>query len=112
MKQIAILLIIVSLIGCTATQLVTYRPAGSTETSWQIAVNKSASGNTFRLLIDEKLVIEKNTSPVTNSLAARGDYQGSEVIMVVTYNSGFLGIGSGHDVQVFINSELAAKLKL
>jgi hypothetical protein len=112
MKKIAILFILIALIGCASSQLVTYRPAGSSETSWQITVNKSAGGGTFTLLIDNATVIEKSTSPSTNSLAARADYKGYEVIMVVTYNSGFLGVGSGHEVQVFINNEIAAKLKI
>jgi hypothetical protein len=58
------------------------------------------------------LVIDKNASVTTNSLAARAQYRGQEVILLVTYSPGLLGIGSGHEAFVFINNELAGKVKL
>ena len=112
MRHILILLFAVLLISCSTSQFVTFRPAGSTETSWQITVTKSAGGATFQLMINGAMVIEKATSPVTNSLAVRNDYQGHEVILVVTYASGLFGIGTGHEAHVFIDNELAAKVKL
>lgn len=105
-------IILIAVVGCSTSQLVTYRPSGSNETIWQITVKKSAGGATFQLLINGSAVIEKATSPATNSLAARADYQGHEVILVVTYTSGFLGIGTGHEAHVFIDNELAAKVKI
>jgi hypothetical protein len=112
MKHLLAVIALITAFGCATSQLVTYRPSGSSETSWQIMVNKSAGGATFQLTINGAAVIEKSTSPVTNSLAARADYQGHEVILVVTYSSGILGIGTGHEAHVFIDNELAAKLKL
>jgi hypothetical protein len=63
-------------------------------------------------MINGTVVVEKNVSPTTNSLATRTEYQGQEIILVATYTSGFLGIGTGHEVHVFVNNELAAKLKI
>jgi hypothetical protein len=112
MKYLSFVLASMFLMGCASTQLVSYRPSGSSDAGWQITVNKSASGNTFQLIINDTLVIEKSVSPTTNSLATRTEYRGQEIILVATYTSGFLGIGTGHEVHVFINNELAAKLKL
>ena len=112
MRHMIAMLVLIAFVGCSSSQLVTYRPSGSTEISWQITVKKSAGGSTFQLMINGATVIEKATSLATNSLAARADFQGHEVILVVTYSSGFLGIGTGHEAHVFIDNELAAKLKL
>ncbi len=112
MKYAVGFMICVLFIGCSSTQIVSYRPSGSTETPWQITVHKSAGGNTFQLFVDDSLVIEKAVSPKTNSLAVRTEYRSHEVILVATYTSGFLGLGTGHEVHVFVNNDLAAKLKI
>jgi hypothetical protein len=112
MKYLFFVIPIILFLGCSSTQMISYRPAGSSEAGWQITVQRSASGNTFQLMINGTVVVEKNVSPTTNSLATRTEYQGQEIILVATYTSGFLGIGTGHEVHVFVNNELAAKLKI
>jgi hypothetical protein len=112
MRQVLFLVVILSLISCSTTQLVTYRPAGSEEASWKMMVMQSAGGGTFTLSINDATVIEKKVSPHTNSLATRAEYKGHEIILVVTYSSGFFSLGSGYEAQVFVDNELAAKVKI
>jgi hypothetical protein len=112
MRQALFLLIILTFISCSTSQLVTFRPSGSEEASWKIMVMQSAGGGTFTLSINDATVIEKKVSSTTNSLATRAEYKGHEVILVVTYSSGFLSLGSGYEAHVFIDNELAAKVKI
>jgi hypothetical protein len=98
-------------VGCATTQFATYRPAGSNESNWQIYVNKSAIGNNFTVTINDSLVIDKSANFFTGSLETRSEYQNKEIKLMVTYTSGFLGIGSGYEAMLFVNNELAGKFK-
>jgi hypothetical protein len=100
------------LVACTSTQFATYRPAGSNEANWQINVlHTSGVTQHFKVVINDFTVIDEGANVFTGSLEEKGKYRGKEVKLIVTYSSGFLGIGSGYEAMVFINNELAAKFK-
>ncbi|MGD0591622.1 MAG: hypothetical protein ABSA44_12635 [Bacteroidota bacterium] len=110
MKHLLFLLVFF-LVGCSSSEFATYRPAGSNEANWQIYVNKSAITNNFTVTINDSLVIDKSANIFTGNLEALSKYQGKEIKLLVTYTSGFLGIGAGYEAMVFVNNELACKFK-
>ncbi len=114
MKKLYALAMIVILIiaGCTSSQFVTYRPAGSNEANWEINVyHTSGMSQNFKVVINDSTVIDKGANFFSGNLETKGSYKGKEVKLIVTYSSGFLGIGAGYEAMVFISNELAGKFK-
>jgi hypothetical protein len=98
--------------GCTSSQFVSYRPAGSSDPNWEINVyHTSGVTQNFEVVINDSTVINSGANFLTGNLEEKGTYKGREVKLIVTYTSGFLGIGAGYEAMVFISNELAGKFK-
>lgn len=98
--------------ACTSSQFATYRPAGSTEANWQINVlHKKGVTQTFQVVINDSMVIDESPNFFTGNAEAKGKYRDKEIKLIVTYSSGFLGIGAGYEAMVFVSNELAGKFK-
>jgi len=98
--------------ACTSSQFATYRPAGSTEASWQINVlHSSGVTDNFKVVINDSTVIDESPNFFTGNAEAKGKYREKEIKLIVTYSSGFLGIGEGYEAMVFVSNELAGKFK-
>ena len=115
MRRILPLFLLLSLfvVGCSSSEFATYRPAGSQKALWQIKVQHWTAPyvNGFKLIIDDSTVIDKEVGYFSQSMDASGQYRGRQVKLLVTYNSGFLGIGSGYTALVFIDNQLVDKFK-
>lgn len=114
MKKLHVVAIIFALaiVGCTSSQFATYRPAGSNEANWEINVyHSSGITENFKVVINDSTVIDEGANFFSGNLEAKGNYRGKDVKLIVTYSSGFLGIGSGYEAMVFISNELAGKFK-
>lgn len=108
---VAIVLALV-IAACTSSQFATYRPAGSTEANWQINVlHKSGVTESFQVVINDSTVIDATPNFFTGNAEAKGKYRDKEIKLIVTYSSGFLGIGAGYEAMVFVSNELAGKFK-
>ena len=114
MSRIGLMFIIAVsiLVGCTASQLATYRPAGSNDSNWEINV-KHTSGVTqnFKVVINDSTVIDASANFFTGRLERKSKYRGEEIKLIVTYSSGFLGFGAGFESIVLVNNEMAGKFK-
>jgi outer membrane lipoprotein SlyB len=114
MKKLYVVAIIFALaiVGCTSSQFATYRPAGSNEASWEINVyHTSGVSQNFKVVINDSTVIDKGANFFSGNLETKGNYRGKEIKLIVSYSSGFLGIGAGYEAMVFISNELAGKFK-
>jgi hypothetical protein len=98
--------------SCTSSQFATYRPAGSTEANWQINVlHKSGFTENFKVVINDSTVIDDDANFFSGNAEAKGSYRDKEIKLMVTYSSGFLGIGKKFTAMVFISNELAGKFE-
>lgn len=98
--------------ACTSSQFATYRPAGSTEANWQMNVlHKSGITENFKVVINDSTVIDDDANFFSGNAEAKGTYRGKEVKLMVTYSSGFLGVGKKFTAMVFISNELAGKFE-
>ena len=113
MKKVLPILAVLAFItiGCASSEFAFYRPSGSTESQWQIKVEKSNIGQNFKVIVNDSTVIDKGANFFTGNLNADGTYRGHKIDLVVTYSSGFLGIGSGYTAMVTVDNELAAQFK-
>ena len=114
MKKLYAVVIIFALaiVGCTASEFITYRPAGSNDASWEINVyHTSGMSQNFKVVINDSTVIDKGADFFTGNLEAKGMYREKEIRLMVSYSAGFLGIGSGYEALVFVSNELAGKFK-
>lgn len=73
--------------------------------------SEGAVGNIFKVSVNDSTVIDKAAGFFTGDLDADGSYRNHPVRLIVTYNPGFLGIGSGFHAVVLIDNELVAKFK-
>ncbi len=98
--------------ACTSSQLATYRPADSTEPTWQINVyHKSGVTDNFKVVINDSTVIDESANFVKGNLEETGRFRDKEVRLLVTYADGVLGVGRKFTATVFISNELATKLE-
>ena len=114
MKTYYLLALILGLViaACTSSQFATYRPAGSTESNWQINVlHKSGVTQNFKVVINDSTVIDDDADFFSGDAEAKGMYRSKEVKLMVTHSSGFLGIGEKFTAMVFISNELVGKFE-
>ena len=92
--------------GCYSSKLATYQPENSTGETWQVKVEKSGLYPAIKVTVNDSTVITKSV-PVFDwkGINTSGTYCGHSVELIVTYNSGFLGIGSYYSAIVTIDNK-------
>jgi hypothetical protein len=100
--------------GCYSSKFATYELACSTGETWQVRVEKSGLYPTIKVMVNDSTVITKPV-PVFDwkGINTTGTYRGHGIALMVTYNSGFLGIGSYYNAIVIIDKKyFAGQFKL
>ena len=92
--------------GCYSTKFDTYQPPCSTGETWQVKVEKSGLYPVIKVIVNDSTVIAKS-APVFDwkGINTTETYRGHNVTLMVTYNSGFLGIGSYYSATVTIDNK-------
>lgn len=100
------------LAGCTASQSALYQPK-STEKQWSITAKKAPVTNMVSIVVNDNVVVEAKPPAFSNTIDAKGTYEGHEVRFFSVYNNGIMGIfGAGWETTVLVDNELAARFKL
>lgn len=103
---------LVLLAGCTASQFSPYKSKNS-ETQWNITASKAPIINKISIAINDSVVVAEKPGPFSNTIDAKGFYQGHEVHFFSVYNNGIMGIfGAGWETTVLVDNDLAARFKL
>ena len=103
---------IILLAGCTASQFSMYKTKNS-DKEWNITGTKAPITNKISIAINDSVVVTEKPAAFANTIDAKGTYQGHEVHIFSTYNSGILGIfGAGWETTVLVDNELAARFSL
>jgi hypothetical protein len=109
MKINLLFLLLLSLLiaGCHASKFAIYQSPSSTNETWQVRVEKSGLYPTIKVIINDSTVITKSV-PVFDwkGINTTGTYRGHLVALMVTYNSGFLGIGSYYNATITIDKKI------
>ncbi len=92
--------------GCYSSKFATYQSPCATSETWQVRVEKSGLYPAIKVIVNDSTVITKSV-PVFDwkGINATGTYSGHSVELMVTYNSGFLGIGSYYNAIVTIDNK-------
>ena len=109
MKRESLLLFGFLIAGCCSSKFATYQsPCGAGET-WQVRVEKSGLYPAVKVIVNDSTVITQSV-PIFDwkGINATGTYSGHSVELIVTYNSGFLGIGSYYSAIVTIDNKFFA----
>jgi hypothetical protein len=106
MKLPFILLFGLLIAGCYSSKFATYQLACSTGETWQVSVEKSGLYPTIKVIVNDSTVITKSV-PLFDwkGINTTGTYRGHSVALMVTYNSGFLSIGSYYNAIVTIDNK-------
>jgi hypothetical protein len=111
-KTVLALSCLLLLAGCATSQMASYTSKNS-ETQWNITASKSSVGSTISIAINDSVVVAEKPAPFSNTIEAKGTYQGHEVHFYSVYNNGILGLfGTGWETTVLVDNELAARFKL
>ena len=94
------------IVGCYSSKFDSYQPPCSTGEAWQVKVEKSGLYPVIKVIVNDSTVITKST-PVFDwkGINATETYRGHSVTLMVTYNSGFLGIGSYYNAVITIDKQ-------
>ncbi len=109
-----ILLFGLLIVSCYSSKYATYQPACSTGETWQVRVEKSGLYPAIKVIVNDSTVITKSV-PVFDwkGINTTGTYRGHSVALMVTYNSGFFGIGSYYNaIVIFDNKFFVGQFKL
>jgi len=100
-KLSSLLLCSILFSGCYSSKFTTYQLACSTDETWQVKVEKSGLYPAIKVIINDSTVITKSV-PVFDwkGINTTGTYNGHSIALMVTYNSGFIGIGSYYNAVV------------
>ena len=92
--------------GCYSSKVATYQPTYLTDNAWKVKVEKSGLYPVIKVIVNDSTVITKS-APVFDwkGINATETYRGHSVTLMVTYNSGFIGIGSYYSSTVIIDNE-------
>jgi hypothetical protein len=92
--------------GCYSSKFAAYQTAFSNGETWQVRVEKSGFYPTIKVIVNDSTVITKSV-PVFDwkGINTTGAYRGHSIALMVTYNSGFLGIGSYYNAVVTIDNK-------
>ena len=118
MKRYTILFALLSvfglalLAGCTSSQFSSYQ-AKNPETRWNITGSKAPITSMISIAINDSVVVADKPAAFSNTIDAKGMYQGHEVHFFAVYNNGIMGIfGTGWETTVLVDNEMAARFKL
>ncbi len=94
------------IVGCYSSKVAVFQPVCSTGDTWQVKVVKSGVLPVIKVIVDDSTVISKSF-PVLDwiGINTSGEYHGHSVELMVTYNSGFLGIGSYYDATITVDKK-------
>jgi hypothetical protein len=92
--------------GCYSSKFATYQSPCETGETWQVKVEKSGLYPTIKVIVNDSALITE-TVPFFDwkGINTTGTYRGHSVELIVTYNSGFLGIGSYYSAIVTIDNK-------
>ncbi len=103
---------LVLFVGCTSSQSSMYSSKNS-EKEWNITASKTPITNWISIAVNDSVVAGDKPAAFSNTIEARGMYQGHDVHFFSVYNNGILGIfGAGWETTVLVDKELAARFKL
>ena len=105
-----LLLLSVLFIACASSSSLSFRPKGSTDSSWDIKATKGPGS--ILVLINGTTVIDESIGILARSGDYSGTYQNKKVNVHLIYDNGFLGIGSGWETTVYVDGEIAGRFKL
>ena len=92
--------------GCYSSKYATYQPPCSTDDTWQVKVEKSGLYPIIKVIVNDSTVIAKSVPPLDwKGINTTETYCGHSVTLMVTYNSGLIGIGSYNSATVFIDNK-------
>ena len=92
--------------GCYSSKYATYQPPCSTDDTWQVKVEKSGLYPVIKVIVNDSTVIAKSVPALDwKGINTTETYRGHSVTLMVTYNSGFIGIGSYYSSTVIIDNE-------
>ena len=97
--------------GCSSSQFALYRPKNS-ERQWNVTAKIDHFGNKITVAINDSVVVSDSPGLFSHSFEAKGTYQGNEVKFYAVYNDGFLGIGSGWEITIYVDNEMASKIQI
>ncbi len=110
MKYILPLLAALILIACGSTSnMMTYRPRGSTESAWNVRAEKGNVSNSVQVFINDSLVCEGGPGVFSSDADLKGEYRGHAVTAMVQRSTGLFK--TGIRCMVFIDGELAGKFE-
>ena len=108
MKKMLPFLLLYSLLlsGCYSSKLAIYQSACSMDETWQVKVEKSGLYPVMKVIVDDSTVITKKVPAFDwKGINSTGTYRNHEVTLLVTYNSGFVGIGSYYSAVVTVDNK-------
>ena len=93
-------------VGCYSSKIATYQPESSPGDSWQVKVEKSGLLAVIKVSVNDSTVI-RESFPIFDwiGINTSGTYRGHSIELMVTYNSGFLGIGSYYSATVTLDKK-------
>lgn len=97
--------------GCSsAYQSTVYQPEGSSSPPWVVKVELHPGFiNSFHVVINDSVVIDRGAPNAFKPLDAFADYEGHRVELFVVYSPGLFGIGARLDASVNIDGKLAGR---
>jgi hypothetical protein len=102
------ILLFISLViaGCYSSKNITYQAPCFMDETWQVKIVKSGFYPVISVLVNDSVVITKPV-PVYDpkGINTTETYRGHEVSLLVTFNNGFVGIGSYYSASVIIDNK-------
>jgi hypothetical protein len=93
------------IMGCYSSKFATYQSPCSFDETWQIKVEKSGLYPIIMVIVNDSTVITKKVPAFDwKGINTTGTYHGHDVTLLVTYNNGFVGIGSYYSAIVTIDN--------
>jgi len=92
--------------GCYTSKFATYQTAWSTDETWQVRLEKSGLYSVIKVIVNDSTVITKSVPALDwKGINTTGTYRGHNIALLVTYNSGFIGIGSYYNAVIIIDNK-------
>jgi len=105
-RLLVIFLFVLLIAGCYSSKYATYQLPCSTDDTWQVKVEKSGLYPVIKVIVNDSTVIAKSVPALDwKGINTTETYCGHNVTLMVTYNSGFIGIGSYYSATVTIDNK-------